>query len=406
MGGGVDDNLRMIGREHPLQRLPVGDGADFQLQIQLAAIGDFQLLLNVVGPVFINIQNDDLLRLHFRQLAAQLRADGAAASRNQNHLVPVEGTGFLIGDDNGLAEEQLFNVKVPDIPLAPGGLHHRIVVDLDFVARVGIGGVKLPLLLIGQVGDGEYHLLHLVAAQGIQGSIVLQQHRQAVDFPSRLFLAHIDEAPGQEIGGGIGQQLLGQGHPHPSRADDGDFDFVLRLPVGMDQLVPGENPQQQSQKLAVGGICRAAFEAVAIDHPDSQSSQKVHAGNAQKPGEGHFLDRDEQRQRQLNGQGRREGHRVHQQQPDVALNAAVAPDLLVDAAQNPGGKDAHEADAAVHQAGTQGQLLVASVEHQQQQIHRQQNQQVIQGQLPAEIAFFHVLSPYPAALLTGQVSSS
>ena len=72
MGRGVDDDLGAIGLKYPLQRCPVGDGADFDAQIQLAAAGDFQLLLDVVGPVLIDIQNDDLLWVHFRQLTAQL----------------------------------------------------------------------------------------------------------------------------------------------------------------------------------------------------------------------------------------------------------------------------------------------------------------------------------------------
>ena len=165
----------------------------------------------------------------------------------------------------------------------------------------------------------------------------------------------------------------------------------------MNQLVPGENPQQQPQKLAVGGICRAAFEAVAVDHPDGQGSQKVHAGNAQKSGEGHFLDRDEQGQGQFNGQGRREGHRVHQQQPDVALNAAVAPDLLIDASAGTGEKDADKADAAVQQNRAPAQMLTAPVQNQQQHIQRQQDQHIVCDQWPANPPSFHVpVSPSPA----------
>lgn len=50
---------------------------------------------------------------------------------------------------------RFLNVKFPEIPPASGGLHDREIVDLDLVARLGIGGVQCPLFLVGKVGDGE-----------------------------------------------------------------------------------------------------------------------------------------------------------------------------------------------------------------------------------------------------------
>ena len=78
-----------------------------------------------------------------------------------------------------------------------------------------------------------------------------------MDRAARLLHAHIDEAPGDVGGVGIGEQLLCQRHPYTARADDGDLDLVLGLTVRVDQFLPGENPQQQSQEGAEGGIGRA-----------------------------------------------------------------------------------------------------------------------------------------------------
>ena len=58
------------------------------------------------------------------------------------------GSGFFVVHRDGLAEQQLLNVKFPEIPLFSGGLHHRIVVDLDFVARLGVGCVQFTALSI------------------------------------------------------------------------------------------------------------------------------------------------------------------------------------------------------------------------------------------------------------------
>ena len=54
--------------------------------------------------------------------------------------------GFFIVHRDGLAEQQLLNVEVPEIPFFSGGLHHGEIVDLDLVARLGVGGVQLPAL--------------------------------------------------------------------------------------------------------------------------------------------------------------------------------------------------------------------------------------------------------------------
>ena len=56
------------------------------------------------------------------------------------------------------------------LPLFSGGLHDREIVDLDFVARLGIGGIEGAFLLLGHVGDGENPYIPLGPKNGQKNS--------------------------------------------------------------------------------------------------------------------------------------------------------------------------------------------------------------------------------------------
>lgn len=61
----------------------------------------------------------------------------------------------------------------------------------------------------------------------------------------------------------------------------------------------------------------------------------------------HFLGTIILGQGQLDSQRSGKGNGVHDEQSDIALDAAVAPDLPVDAAENPGGEHARKPDGGV-----------------------------------------------------------
>ena len=104
VGCGVEYNLGPVLGKHLVQLLFIPNGGNFHLQIQPRAVGDAQLLLNIISVILINVQNNQLFRVHFCDLAAQLAADGAAPSGHQHHLIPEKGNGFFIGEFHGLAE--------------------------------------------------------------------------------------------------------------------------------------------------------------------------------------------------------------------------------------------------------------------------------------------------------------
>ena len=64
--------------KHRLDPVGVPDGADEHHQVQVRILL-LQLQLDVVGVVFVDIKDDQLLRVMACHLAAQLASDGAAS---------------------------------------------------------------------------------------------------------------------------------------------------------------------------------------------------------------------------------------------------------------------------------------------------------------------------------------
>ena len=58
----------------------------------------------------------------------------------------------------------------------------------------------------------------------------------------QLRVGIVGGADGDGVDLRVCQQLLRQRNTHTARADDGNFNLVLRFVVGVNQLLPGENP--------------------------------------------------------------------------------------------------------------------------------------------------------------------
>ena len=129
-----------------------------------------------------------------------------------------------------------------------------------------------------------------------------------------------------------------------------------------------------------GRILGAILKGISVDHPNGQRAEQIHAGDAQQARKGETGDMHRHRQQKFNGKHSKKRNAVCNQQPDVALNAAVAPDLLIDASAGSGEKDADKADAAVQQNRAPAQMLAAPVQNQQQHIQRQQDQHIVSDQ--------------------------
>ena len=157
------NEVRAVLGKHVHHALPVAHGADQHDQIQLR-MRALQLHLNIICIVFVNIKNDELLRVLRRSLTAKLAADAAAAARDEHDLI-LDIPGDLVQiDPHRVAAQQVFNIDLTDlldIHLAVGDLvqtRQRAQAAAGLLADVQ--NVQ-PLLARGG-RDGEDDLLHIV----------------------------------------------------------------------------------------------------------------------------------------------------------------------------------------------------------------------------------------------------
>ena len=78
----VEDEVRPVMPNHPIHPAGIAHGADEYFQIQLREVAP-KLLLDVIGIVLVNVENNQHFRLGSRNLTAQLAADASAAAGDQ-----------------------------------------------------------------------------------------------------------------------------------------------------------------------------------------------------------------------------------------------------------------------------------------------------------------------------------
>ena len=133
VGGGVEHHLGPVHGEQLPQPLGVPDGGNLHHQVQSFAVVVQQLLLDVVGIVFVDIHDDEAPGVVLDDLAAQLGADGAASARYQD--------GFP-------AQEIVHRGRVQ-----PHRLPAQQVLDLDFPQLAADGLLGDQVQSAGQDGD-------------------------------------------------------------------------------------------------------------------------------------------------------------------------------------------------------------------------------------------------------------
>ena len=124
MGRSVEHKLRPVSFHHMVQPDGVTDRADDDLQIQFR-MGAAQLHLNIIGIIFVNIQNNKLLRLRMGDLTAQLAADAPAAAGDQHHLAGNIAHNFIQIDLDGFPAQQVLGIDLAQLADADLSVDHR-----------------------------------------------------------------------------------------------------------------------------------------------------------------------------------------------------------------------------------------------------------------------------------------
>ena len=113
--GGVEHDLGTVAVHQAHESRAVADRADFDGKVKVRTVSEFQLLLNVVGVVLVNIEDDQPLGTVLDDLAAQLAADGAAATGDQHgasEQQPLHGGNIQL---DGIPAQQILDPHLPQL---------------------------------------------------------------------------------------------------------------------------------------------------------------------------------------------------------------------------------------------------------------------------------------------------
>ena len=111
MGSGMVDHVRAVGGEDLVKTAAVTHGADEGDEVE-GGVFITELKLDVVGVIFVNIEDDELLGIVRGNLTADLAADGATTTRDKDDLAPDEGIDLFHLDLDGLTAEEVFNSHI------------------------------------------------------------------------------------------------------------------------------------------------------------------------------------------------------------------------------------------------------------------------------------------------------
>ena len=309
VGRGVVDDLGTILGENLIDPAAVADGADEGHQIQL---GEFVLEFqgDVVGIVFVDVENDELPGLLGGDLTAQLTADGAAAAGDHDDLTGEEGIDLVHVDLHRLTAQQILHGHILHGGSGDGAVHE--LVNAGEVLQLTAGGFadlqNVTALGGAGTGEGQIDLLDLVFFHIQQNVFPAAHNGDAFDITAPLVGVVINDAadPVIDLGGAvqIPEDHLTSG-TGANQHDPMVRDFLLQQAVlaSFQQNKTVGKPHGQHQEELDSG----ADDVIGNRHPP------------QEQGDGHRMEN--------RGDGRGHGHSGHFTEAGEPPNAPIQPQI-------------------------------------------------------------------------------
>ena len=195
MGRRVIDDLGAILVEHLEDPPAVPHGADEGGQLQSGERG-FELELDIIGVVFIDIEDDELLGVMGCDLPAELAADGTAAAGDQHRFTVDEGEHLPhIGLNGGPAQQVLHGHVLHG---ADGQLAGDQLIHAGQLLELAVGAAadvqNIPLILRIGAGNGKENLVHMVFFHVDQDIVPTAHHKDPVHIAAPLVGIVVDDA--------------------------------------------------------------------------------------------------------------------------------------------------------------------------------------------------------------------
>ena len=228
VGCGMIDNLGMILLKNLEDAAAVTDGTDQGHEVQVRILFP-QLQLDGVGVVFIDIKDDELLRVMTGHLAAELRADASAAARDKDDLAVDEVEYLAQIRRDGLSAQEVLDGDVAEFrdrdlvvdQLVHAGKH------LDRATGLVTDAEDFLPVLSRHAGDGEEDLRHLIFLDILKDRLSPAHDGDTLDGAVPLVGVVVDDADGfvVQLVGGL---EIAEEHP-PGFAGTDDHDAATDL---------------------------------------------------------------------------------------------------------------------------------------------------------------------------------
>ena len=193
-----------------------------------------KLVLQIIGVVFIDIKNDDFLRMEIRDLPAQLRADRTAAACYQYGFPLQIPADLLHVQMNFITAKQIQNINITDRRTA-----FRFIVTLkkliqsrqsfEPASRFGTDAQDILLILFICIGNGKENLINIVANSHSGNAFPAADHLDAMNPGSALGTIVVDRNHRDSLAFRSGFHIFDDHGAHFARPDYHDALKILRL---------------------------------------------------------------------------------------------------------------------------------------------------------------------------------
>lgn len=127
-----------------------------------------------------------MLRLHLGKLPAQFRTNRTTATGDKDDFALVVGTGAVIQQLLLLTHQQVFDVEVPQLTLAPRNLHRREIEHLGFKSGLLVPFIQFHFAYTRHSRYRKHDLLDVMAPQLFHRGLVLTHDGHAMDCATDL----------------------------------------------------------------------------------------------------------------------------------------------------------------------------------------------------------------------------
>ena len=163
VGCRMEYQIRAVLAQHEVQSRRIAHRTDqnFQIQFRMAAE---QLHLNIIGVIFVDIEDNQLLGVGFGNLAAKFAANRAAATGDHDHLTGNIMENFIQVDGYRLSAQQVNGVYFPQLGNAHFFIDHLVKArQCLHLAAGGNADIQNCLLLRRRAGgNGHDDLIDLI----------------------------------------------------------------------------------------------------------------------------------------------------------------------------------------------------------------------------------------------------